>query len=168
MDIKGNLKVLIIVLTVFLAVGYSATTIVLYINSRSSLVYDADDFSIYFSKVFQDDSDITDTSIGVSGTSFEFTSFLNDNKCKLVSGDLVTPGSEVCCNDQCFYIVSNDVDSVKMLSKYNLAVGYSCSSRYSAWGNTPFSITGHMGATESTYEGSLIQIYVDNYADYIA
>ena len=192
MDIKGNLKVLIIVLTVFLAVGYSATTIALYINSRASLVYDADDFSIYFSKVFQDDSDITDTSIGVSGTSFEFTSFLNDNKCKLVSGDLITPGSEVCCNDQCFYIVSNDVDSVKMLSKYNLAVGYSCtsttscslienptgiqdtktvelnSSRYSAWGTTPFSITGHMGATESTYEGSLIQSYVDNYADYLA
>lgn len=42
---------------------------------------------------------------------------------KLVSGTLTTPGSEICVKDECFYIMSNDGSTIKMLSKYNLHVG---------------------------------------------
>ena len=42
---------------------------------------------------------------------------------KLVSGTLTTPGSEICIKGECFYIMSNDGSTIKMLSKYNLHVG---------------------------------------------
>lgn len=42
---------------------------------------------------------------------------------RVVSGDLTTSGSEVCIEDECFYIISNDGTTVSMLAKYNLYVG---------------------------------------------
>ena len=43
---------------------------------------------------------------------------------KLVNGSIDTVGSEVCIKDECFYIIGNDGSTVKMLSKYNLHVGW--------------------------------------------
>ena len=44
-------------------------------------------------------------------------------KAELVSGSVDVVGSEVCIDDQCFYIISNDGSTVTMLAKYNLYVG---------------------------------------------
>ena len=45
-------------------------------------------------------------------------------KAKVVSGDYDTVGSEICIQEECFYVISSDIDSVTMLAKYNLNVGY--------------------------------------------
>ena len=45
-------------------------------------------------------------------------------KAKVISGDYDTVGSEICIQDECFYVISSDTDSVTMLAKYNLNVGY--------------------------------------------
>lgn len=42
---------------------------------------------------------------------------------KVVSGDLNTPGSEICIGEECFYLINNDGITVSMLAKYNLMVG---------------------------------------------
>ena len=41
----------------------------------------------------------------------------------LMSGSLTEPGSLVCIEDECFYIISNDGTTVTMLARYNLLVG---------------------------------------------
>ena len=40
------------------------------------------------------------------------------------SGDINTPGSEICIGSECFYMLYNDTINVTMISKYNLEVGY--------------------------------------------
>ena len=52
----------------------------------------------------------------------------------VVSGNINTIGSEVCINDECFYVISNDGVSVAMLSKYNLYVGGSYNGTWTAYG----------------------------------
>ena len=42
---------------------------------------------------------------------------------KLVNGSINKIGSQVCIEDECFYIMKNDGSTVTMLSKYNLHVG---------------------------------------------
>ena len=42
---------------------------------------------------------------------------------KFVTGNVDTIGSEVCVKEECFYIFSSGVDTVKLISKYNLHVG---------------------------------------------
>ena len=42
---------------------------------------------------------------------------------KLVSGNLDTVGSEVCIENECFYIISSTEKNVTMLAKYNLYAG---------------------------------------------
>ena len=44
-------------------------------------------------------------------------------KAKVVSGDYDTVGSEICIQEECFYVISSDETSVTMLAKYNLYVG---------------------------------------------
>ena len=43
---------------------------------------------------------------------------------KLVKGELDIPGSEICIKDECFYTLINDGNTIPMLAKYNLHVGY--------------------------------------------
>lgn len=57
-----------------------------------------------------------------SGTELTGGSF-SSSALRVISGDLYTVGSEVCANDQCFYVISTDDDSVSLLAKYNLLVG---------------------------------------------
>ena len=42
---------------------------------------------------------------------------------RLVNGSLDTIGSEVCIDEECFYILKNDGTNVSMISKYNLHIG---------------------------------------------
>lgn len=44
--------------------------------------------------------------------------------CHVVSGDVNTIGSEIACGDEHFYVVKSNDDSVNLLAKYNLEVGY--------------------------------------------
>ena len=44
----------------------------------------------------------------------------------IVSGDLDTIGSEVCVNEECFYVISSDSEVVKLFAKYNLYAGNHC------------------------------------------
>ena len=53
-----------------------------------------------------------------------------EEKYKIVSGDLETVGSEVCFDTECFYVIGNDGNNVKLFSKYNLYAGYNCKSGY--------------------------------------
>lgn len=58
---------------------------------------------------------------------------------KLVSGDLTTIGSEVCIEDECFYIINNDGTTVTMLAKYNLYVFgtyYNGTGQYDLYGDS--------------------------------
>lgn len=48
---------------------------------------------------------------------------IKDPVAKLVNGSINKIGSQVCIEDECFYITKNDGTTVTMLSKYNLHVG---------------------------------------------
>ena len=45
-----------------------------------------------------------------------------EEKYKIVSGDLETIGSEVCFDTECFYVIGNDGNVLRLLSKYNITV----------------------------------------------
>ena len=45
------------------------------------------------------------------------------SKVNIVSGDMDTVGSEICIQEECFYVISSNSYSVTMLAKYNLFVG---------------------------------------------
>jgi len=105
---------------------------------------------------------------------------------RLVNGEIDEVGSEVCINDECFYIISNDGSTVTMLAKYNLNIGNECDgsglslqcterlegvtgiqdknmSQYGdhSIGVTPFS------DINSNYSGSIVEVYVNNYKNYL-
>ena len=107
---------------------------------------------------------------------------------KLVSGNLDTIGSEICIKEECFYVISTTTDAVTMLSKYNLFVGgedvdlktewiaygdeatgmqdsmmVGSASSYPYKGTTPFSSAEQKGTNYSDYNGSIVEIYVNNY-----
>ena len=54
---------------------------------------------------------------------FIFTGVAHAEKCTVVSGNKIDIGSEIACGDEHFYIIDNDGENVKMLSKYNIYVG---------------------------------------------
>ena len=106
---------------------------------------------------------------------------------KLVSGEIDEVGSEVCIEEECFYIISNDGSTVTMLSKYNLYVGGEYNNNtWTAYGNeatgkqdstmlgyvsgqsirngtTAFSSPTQKGTNYSDYSGSIVEGYVNNY-----
>ena len=105
---------------------------------------------------------------------------------KLVSGEIDEVGSEVCIEEECFYIISNDGSTVTMLSKYNLYVGGEYNNTWTAYGNeatgkqdstmlgyvsgqsirngtTAFSSPTQKGTNYSDYSGSIVEGYVNNY-----
>ena len=55
---------------------------------------------------------------------FLFTGIVNASSCTIVSGTGKDIGDEISCGNEHFYILSNDGTTIKMLSKYNLYVGY--------------------------------------------
>ena len=115
----------------------------------------------------------------------------------IVSGDLETVGSEVAIEDQHFYIISSDEDSITMLAKYNLYVGSECSSSsscisygeeatgiqdstmiarppdggYPRKGVTIFASSSYWGSvSDGTYvydSNSTLYNYVENYKTYL-
>ena len=113
------------------------------------------------------------------------------SKVNIVSGDMDTVGSEICIQEECFYVISSDNYSVTMLAKYNLYVGgyYDGSvwteyvegttgiqnsnmighikSGQPANGATPFSNTTHKGDQLSDYKGSIVEGYVNDYYNYL-
>ena len=52
----------------------------------------------------------------------------NGKVIKVVSGDGTNTSDEVCISEECFYVMYSNEDSVTMLAKYNLYVGYSIDS----------------------------------------
>ena len=48
--------------------------------------------------------------------------YAKEEKYKIVSGDLETVGSEVCFDTECFYVIGNDGNVLRLLSKYNITV----------------------------------------------
>lgn len=121
----------------------------------------------------------------------------NKKSLNVISGDLDTVGSEVCIDNECFYIISSNDSTVAMLAKYNLYVGGEYNG--SAWkaygtkatgiqdstmlgykssgapysGTTVFSSTAYWSSTVSTYptyiydSNSSIYNYVENYKLYL-
>ena len=116
---------------------------------------------------------------------------------KLVSGEIDEVGSEVCIEEECFYIISNDGSTVTMLSKYNLYVGGEYNNNtWTAYGNeatgkqdstmlgyvsgqsirkgtTEFSNTSYWSSAVSSYpayvynSNSKLYSYVENYKAYL-
>lgn len=111
------------------------------------------------------------------------------------AGNYDTVGSEICISDDCFYVIGSDDTNVTMLSKYNLYVGYQCTSNdnlscteygeeatgkqdstmlgFSSAtttrnGTTNFSSESQKGENFTDYSGSIAEIYVNNYGDYIS
>lgn len=80
----------------------------------------------------------------------------NGKLIKLVSGNYVTLGSELCVQTECFYVISNTEDSVTLLSKKNITLDANPLQSDSA-GTTIFS------NGEVKYSGSLVEGYVNNY-----
>ena len=116
---------------------------------------------------------------------------------KLVNGYINEVGSEVCIEDECFYIISNDGTTVSMLAKYNLHVGNICTSYNQCTpldnptgkqdvstigytfmtpfiGTTAFSSTNYWSSTVSSYpayvydSNSILYSYVENYKTYLS
>lgn len=77
---------------------------------------------------------------------------------KLESGELDTPGAEVCIGDECFYTISSTDDTVTMLAKYNLYVGNSCTSATSC---TAYGVeaTGNQNSTMLGYRVGVTNRY---------
>ena len=114
-------------------------------------------------------------------------------KVNVVSGDGTQVGNEVCIKDECFYVISSTDTSVTMLSKYNLYVGSECASYLSSSctpygteatgrqeqtmigyfspgpgrGITTFSSATHQGEYYNSYNGSIVEEYVNTYGNYL-
>ena len=116
---------------------------------------------------------------------------------KLESGNLNDPGSIVSIGDEQFYVFGQEDGNVKLLSMYNLhvgnivddswtatplsnptgiqdedAIGYNWDSvnkieKFPRIGTTAFSSDSQKGANYSDYSGSIVEVYVNNYASYL-
>ena len=104
---------------------------------------------------------------------------------KLVSGNLNDPGSIVSIGDEQFYVIGKENGNVKLLSMYNLRVGNSVDDELNVTpltnttgiqdseargyvdGEYPFIGTTAFSNTNSTYSGSIVEGYVNNYKTYL-
>ena len=119
------------------------------------------------------------------------------SKVNIVSGDMDTVGSEICIQEECFYVISSNSYSVTMLAKYNLfvggvhdgntwtAYGEEATGKQDAtmlgWisnqsiknGTTPFSNLNYWFGTDKYSSGyiydsnSFLYSYVENYRKYL-
>ena len=105
------------------------------------------------------------------------------------NGDINEIGTIVTIGDQQFYTIGTDGDNVKLLTMYNLYVGgYASGGNWIAYGDgatgvqqedmrgwiagkspsngvTAYASTSQHGTNYSDYNGSIIEIYVNNYKD---
>ena len=74
-------------------------------------------------------------SVNYVQASEEGTSNVPDNGvekvAKVVKGDGTSTSDEICIGEECFYVMYSDDDTITMLSKYNLLVGYNSFDRQS-------------------------------------
>ena len=103
-------------------------------------------------------------------------------------------GKEICFDSECFYVISSSPDFVTMLSKYNLYVGNRCTNitadsadctdygaaatgkqdpnmiktGSTAEGSVQFSNATKQGVYFNSYEGSIVQEYVEGYESYLS
>ena len=109
----------------------------------------------------------------------------NGKLVKVVSGSGTNTGDEVCFASECFYVISSDENTITMLSKYNLYVGgYFQSSTWTEYGveatglqeenmkgyavgQTVRKGTLAFSNVDSTYSGSIVEGYVNNYKNTI-
>lgn len=66
-------KIAIILLLVFMVVGYAAVNTTLNINGNAKIAFNTGDFDVYFSKAVLDDVDVTNTIIDSTKKTFTFT-----------------------------------------------------------------------------------------------
>ena len=104
---------------------------------------------------------------------------------RVVSGDINTPGSVVAIGNEQFYVFDKENVNVKLLSMYNLRVGNSVDEEWNVTpltnttgiqdseargyvdGEFPFIGTTAFSNTNSTYSGSIVEGYVNNYKTYL-
>ena len=104
---------------------------------------------------------------------------------RLVSGNLNEPGSIVSIGDEQFYVFGQEDGNVKLLSMYNLHVGNSVDEKKNVTplsnptgiqdseargyveGEFPFIGTTVFSDMDSTYSGSIVEGYVNDYASYL-
>lgn len=117
----------------------------------------------------------------------------NTKKATLVDGFVNVIGSEVCMDNECFYVISNNDTTVSLLAKYNLYVGGYYNNSTSVWtaygseatgiqdasmlgndssntiykGTTPYSSSSQKGTNYNTFVGSIAEKYVNNYKNYL-
>ena len=113
------------------------------------------------------------------------------NVVRVVSGDINTPGSVVAIGNEQFYVIDKENGNVKLLSMYNLRVGnkltwdsldfgdYEIETLTNATGiqdsdakgllldSTTWIGTTAFSSTNSTYSGSIVEGYVNNYKTYL-
>lgn len=108
----------------------------------------------------------------------------------VITGDGTNIGDEIAIGDEHFYVVDVGTDTVSMLAKYNLLVGNqydgttatplpnptglqdetalgNVSGSYPYIGVTEFSNDSKHGTEYATYEGSVVEEYVNNYVEYL-
>ena len=100
-------------------------------------------------------------------------------------------GNEVCFNTECFNLIDSDDTTVTLLAKYNLYVGGSYDTSWTAYdesatgkqdssmrgyhsatgrpfkGTTPFATEEYHGSDYSSYVGSIAELYVNNYKNFL-
>ena len=125
----------------------------------------------------------------------------------LKNGSIDLPGSEVCIGEECFYIISSTEQTITMIAKYNLLVGYNdiCISEdenglceesqtieldsskvvqnesakgsvedenfivtYPVVGYVYFSDDTQKGENYNSYNGSIVEKYVNEYRNYLS
>lgn len=112
-------------------------------------------------------------------------SSMDGNVVRVVSGDINTPGSVVAIGNEQFYVFDKENGNVKLLSMYNLRVGNSVDEEWNVTpltnttgiqdseargyveGEIPFIGTTAFSNTNSTYSGSIVEGYVNNYKTYL-
>ena len=85
---------------------------------------------------------------------------------RVVSGDGTKVGNEVCIKNECFYVISSDDSTVTMLAKMNITLGESPIQSLDSE-TTVFSSDTQMGEDYSSYIGSIVEGYVNNYNSYL-
>lgn len=124
----------------------------------------------------------------------EVSSVLNNggfNPVEIINGDLNTVGSEVCIEEECFYVISSTESTSTLFAKYNLHVGSYVDQSYvpklleeptgrqnenaiGFWsyfpwvGITYFATTEKHGVNLNSYEGSIAEEYVNEYVQYLS
>ena len=106
---------------------------------------------------------------------------IGNGKIIYANGDINEIGTVVTIGDQQFYTIGTEGDNVKLLSMYNLYVGGEYNREKEEWtaygdeatgkqdstmigyGTTPRKGTTKFSNTDTTYEGSIVEGYVNNY-----